>query len=411
MSFKFILFILIVLLLIFGMHFAFFKSLVHFFSISRPSSKTITYTIMVFLCLSFISAFFMLHWQTNVWTIGYYRFAAVWMGFLIHFLVAVSATWIIIGVLKLTGLPGSRMTIAAIMLSFAAAYSVYSLWSTFHPCVREITIGFKHLPPNWERSRIVQLSDVHLGTIHGKSFAERVVSQVNGLDPDLILITGDLLDGVSGNYEEFIEPLKRLHARHGIFFVTGNHEYYVGIEKALSIIRKAPFRILDNEMVTIDGLEVLGVGYPGIHRISDITNLPEKETGAHARILMFHTPTNLKKNSGDLASRHFSSYWMPDTSFELNKKLNCDLQLSGHTHHGQIFPFNFVTRLLFKKYDYGLNRIGDFQIYTTCGTGSWGPPMRSPVRPEIVLIRPVKASVQSEDFEQQHNISAQYPCK
>ena len=145
--------------------------------------------------------------------------------------------------------------------------------------------------------------------------------------------------------------------------------------------------MLDNELIDVDGLQIIGVSYPGISRIEDIRNLNPAEGAETTRILMFHTPTNLLKNSGGRAERHVSAYWRPDTSFALNKKLHVDLQLSGHTHHGQIFPFNFVTQWLFKGYDYGLNRSGDFQIYTTCGTGSWGPPMRSPIRPEIVLIR------------------------
>jgi len=387
---RLIIFLLIILGLVFGMHFAFFRSIVHFFSISRPAAKIIIYFFMVFLGISFISAFFLLHWQANIWTIWYYRLTAVWMGFLIHFLVATAVIWLVLGIFKLTGFSGSRQTVAVIFLSLAVLYSAYSLWGTFHPCVREISIRFKNLPPNWENSRLVQLSDVHLGYIHGKTFAERIVAQVNRLDPDLIFITGDLLDGVNGNYEELIEPLNRLRARHGVIFITGNHEYYIGIKKALEIIRKTQLRILDNEMVDIDGLEIVGVGYPGIHSLDDIANLPRNNTNHPARILLFHTPTNLQINEGDHADRHFSTYWMPDTSFALNKELNCDLQLSGHTHHGQIFPFNLLTRLLFNKFDYGLNQDGDFRIYTTCGTGSWGPPLRSPIRPEIVLIRPTK---------------------
>ena len=391
---KLIIFLLIILGLVFSMHFAFFRSIVHFFSVSRPAAKTIIYFFMVFLGFSFISAFFMLHWQANVWTIWSYRLTAVWMGFLIHFLTATAVIWVVIGIFKLTGISGSRQAVAVIFLSLSALYSAYSLWCTFHPCVREIPIKLKNLSPNWEKSRLIQLSDVHLGYIHGKEFAKRIVTQVNRLDPDLIFITGDLIDGVNGNYDEFIEPLNRLRARHGIFFITGNHEYYVGIEKTLEIIRKTQFRILDNEMVDIDGLEIVGVSYPGIRGLDEIAglpqNTPQNDTGDPARILLFHTPTNLQIKSENHANQHFSTYWIPDTSFALNKKLNCDLQLSGHTHHGQIFPFNLLTRLLFNKFDYGLNQDGGFKVYTTCGTGSWGPPLRSPIRPEIVLIRPMK---------------------
>ncbi len=400
MPIKLLIFLGAILLLVFGMHYAFFRSMVHFFSITRPAAKISIYLAMAALSLSFVTAFFMLHWQANIWTIWYYRLAAVWTGFLIHFLVAVTLIWVVIGLFKLAGVSGSRQTVTVIFLSLTVLYSAYSLWRTFHPCVREITIGFENLPADWDNSRIVQLSDVHLGCIHGKQFADRIVARVNGLNPDLIFITGDLFDGVNGHYTEFIEPLNRLRARHGIFFITGNHEHYIGIDKALALIKKTGFRILDNELVTINGLEVVGISYPGISSLDEIANLPENNPPStagqvpsdHARILLFHIPANIQKNSGDDGDQHIANYWMPDTSFALNKKLNCDLQLSGHTHHGQIFPLNLVSRLLYKKYDYGLKHHGSLRIYTTCGTGSWGPPLRSPLGPEIVLIRPVKAS-------------------
>ena len=213
--------------------------------------------------------------------------------------------------------------------------------------------------------------------------------EVNALDPDLVLITGDLFDGVNGKYEAFIAPLNRLRAKHGVFFVTGNHEHYVGVEKSLAVIAKTNLTVLHNEVVNVGGMELAGVSYPGVRDLSEIKNLPA-DSGNHARILLFHTPTNIAKVPEGHANRHFYTYWMPDTSFALNQKMGCDLQLSGHSHHGQIFPLNFATRFLFKRFDYGLNRIGDMQVYTTCGVGTWGPPLRSPIRPEIVVIRPVR---------------------
>jgi hypothetical protein len=384
---KFAMFISIILSLLFGMHFAFFRSIICFFNISNPYFRFFINTMMVLLTFSFVSAFLWLHLHGNGWTVWFYRFSGVWMGFLIHFLVAVTAIWVIIGIAGFTGLPLNRPFIAAVILLSAAGYSVFGTWSSFHPMVRQINVPIKHLPENWEKKTIIQLSDVHLGHIYGKSFADRLVNQVNSLNPDLILITGDLFDGVDGPYESFIESINRFDSKHGVFFVTGNHEHYAGIKEVLNMLKKTRLRVLDNEMVEVDGLQIIGVSYPGISRIEDIRNLNPAEGEESLRILMFHTPTNLLKNSGSRAERHVSAYWRPDTSFALNKKLHVDLQLSGHTHHGQIFPFNFVTQWLFRGYDYGLRRDKDFQIYTTCGTGSWGPPMRSPIRPEIALIR------------------------
>ncbi len=387
MTVKIILFIITLQTLLLGMHYFFSRSVVCFFAITNSVFRAAFYGLMGFLAISFISALLLLHFYGSSITVFYYRFAATWMGFLIHFLVAAAAAWAIILISKWAGLSVNRPIIAGLLLTAAALFSVYGIWSAFHPRVRAIAIPVRHVPEHWTGRRIVLLSDIHLGHINGKDFAERLVSRVNSLDPDIILITGDLLDGVNGSYDDMIKPIQRLHARHGIFFVTGNHEYYVGIQKALNIIGKTPIRVLNNEWVDIDGLELVGVDYIGVDSLADIRNLPTDKREEHARILLFHTPTTIQRHAGNLAGRHTRAYWMPDTSFDLNKQLNADLQLSGHTHHGQIFPLNFITRLIFDGYDHGLKQAGDFQIYTTCGTGTWGPPMRTAGMSEITLIR------------------------
>ncbi len=375
----------LVLLVLLGMHYAFFGSIIRFFGISAPGVKTALYVLMVLLTFSFMSAFALLRWRESFWSIGFYKFAATWMGFLVHFLVAIAVIWLILLAAHWVGRPVSKPAVAGVLLMVSAGWAIYGMWSAFHPRVHRIDLTMAHLPENWRGKTLVQLSDVHLGRIHGLDYTRRLVAQVNGLNPDVILITGDLLDGMGGDFEQFIEPLNRLRAKQGIFFITGNHEYYVGIKRALNIIgRIKPLRLLDNECVNIDGLEIVGVGYPGISGIEAIRNLSDR-TANTARILLFHLPTNMAKNGGSRADRHFSLYWTPDTTYELNKQVHSDIQLSGHTHHGQVFPVNFITRLLYSGHDYGFSYDGDFRLYTTCGTGSWGPPMRTPIRPEIVL--------------------------
>jgi len=344
---KFIIFLSIMLLFLFGLHFLFFTSLIHFFSISRAGLKTILYTAMVLLTFSFISSFFLLHWRENLWTIGYYKSAALWTGALIHFAVAVVIIWIIIGIGALAGYPIHRQALAVFFLSAAICGSVYGVWSSFHPVVRQLTVAIKNLPKNWEGKTIAQLSDIHLGYFYGKKFCERIVEQVNALKPDMVAVTGDILDGMGGDFSGRLEPINRISAPLGAFFVTGNHEYYVGIDRALSILKKTQLRILNNELVNIEGVEVIGVDYPGIGSRNEIANLAEDNPVHTARILLFHTPTNLQLNAFDPSGQHAAAYWTPDTTYALSKQLHIDLQLSGHTHHGQIFPFNYLTRLLF----------------------------------------------------------------
>lgn len=384
---RFFIFLGSVLLFLFGTHYAVFRSIICFFHITRPAVKSLLYTACTLLAVSFVCAFILLHRRHNAWTVWYYRFAATWTGFLIYFFLAILVVWKLMGAAWLAGVPFKSYGVAAVSLAVFALWAFYGMWSAFHPVVRELTIPITNLPEAWEEKTIVQLSDLHLGDMFGTGFAERVFKQVNDLNPDLIVITGDLFDGTGGHSEEFMALINRLRARRGILFVTGNHEYYVGIRKVMNALKKTRLRVLNNEMIDIDGLQIVGVSYPGIHGLSDIANLPRPDNTKHARILLFHTPTNLAVKAGPGKYHHVRTYWMPDTSYTLNKQLKIDLQLSGHTHNGQIFPFNLLTHWLYKGHDYGLTKDGTLRLYTSCGTGSWGPPMRTPIRPEIVRIR------------------------
>lgn len=203
-------------------------------------------------------------------------------------------------------------------------------------------------------------------------------------------ITGDILDGMGGKWHgELALVLDDIKADNGVFYVTGNHEGYIGEQRAVELLGKTTMTRLDNRLVEINGLEIMGISYPGIHSTAEIAGLPEggKKGGDAVRILLFHTPTSVLRQEGDSLDHHFYTYWMPDITFSCNRKLHIDLQLSGHTHHGQLFPANLVTRLLYRGFDYGLNKSGGSWIYTTSGAGTWGPPMRTATISEIAVIR------------------------
>ena len=195
---------------------------------------------------------------------------------------------------------------------------------------------------------------------------------------------------MASDISHFAGGLYQLKANRGVFFVTGNHETYVGLRRSLKALKSTNIQILQNEAIEIDGLGIIGAAFPGLKKAEDIRGLDRLQWSANdpqALILLFHTPTNVSPRGGDGLDRHVNTYWVPDTSFTLAKKLGVDLQLSGHTHAGQLFPFGYLTSLIYKGYDYGLQRSGDFTIYTTSGVGTWGPPLRSGNSPEIVAIR------------------------
>ena len=234
--------------------------------------------------------------------------------------------------------------------------------------VKRVRITLDKLPKALEGYRIVQISDIHIGPILGRDFLEEIVGQVNGLQPDLVAITGDLVDGTVGQLQDQTAPLRDLRSKDGVFFVTGNHEYYTGdLEEWLAWLKGIGVRPLLNERVLIrDGFELAGTedysARGGDHK-QDIPKALAGRDETKPVVLMAHQPRSFAEAAG----------------------LGVDLQLAGHTHGGQIYPFNYVVAL-FQPYLRGLYRKGASQIYVSCGTGTWGPPMRLGAPAEITDI-------------------------
>jgi hypothetical protein len=390
MVLKIVLFLAVVLALTMGAHFLFYKAIVRLFIINGPGLKVSLLVILFLLSLSFMASFFLLQWQENSITVGFYIFSASWTAAFLNMLLAALFSWIVVAVIRLAGTYPNTRLIAAGCLTVAVLYTGYGIWNAFHPGIKRMEIEFKNLPDQWKDKTIVQLSDVHLGHFYGTTFLKDLADSVNALNPELIFITGDLFDGMAKNISHFTDGLNQFKAEKSVYFITGNHETYIGVNRALNVLDQTHIKILKNEVIDINGLQVIGISYPGIKGASDIRGLEKMKQNSVAnkpRILLFHTPTNISPKGGGGLDRHFATYWIPDTTFSLAQELRVDLQLSGHTHAGQIFPFGYLTKLIYKDYDYGLRRLSNFAIYTTSGVGTWGPPMRTGNSPEIVVIK------------------------
>jgi uncharacterized protein len=234
--------------------------------------------------------------------------------------------------------------------------------------VKRVRVPLSQLPQALEGYRIAQISDVHVGPTLGRGFVEEVVRRVNALQPDLVAITGDLVDGTLAQLEEQTAPLKDLRAKDGVFFVTGNHEYYTGdVDEWLAWLSSIGIRPLRNERVLIrDGFELAGTDDYSARGPGQGQDIPKALQGRDPRkpvLLMAHQPR----------------------SFFQASELGVDLQLSGHTHGGQIYPFTYIVAL-FQPYIAGLYQKGQSQIYVSRGTGTWGPPMRLGAPAEITEI-------------------------
>ncbi len=316
----------------------------------------------------------------NFFTKIFYFLSGLWYGFAINLSLAIIIFILFLLFFDAIKIKIHKIFIARIFLVFAIAASFLGVYNAFFPKVKNITIEIKNLPKNWEGKKIVHLSDVHLGKILGKNFIERISKKINEVNGEIIFITGDLFDGMNGDLEQFINPLNDLQSKKGIYYITGNHENYLGVEKALETIKKTKIKILDDEVVLVDGLQIIGVSYPNLRK-----DIQKDKNYSHEKsaILLQHAPTDIKNKE----INHNNIYLSPHINFDYAKELGVDLQLSGHTHKGQIFPFDFITKLAYKGYDYGLHQEGDFSLFVSSGTGVWGPTMRTNSRSEIVVIK------------------------
>lgn len=240
------------------------------------------------------------------------------------------------------------------------------------PDLQEVTIPLPNLPPEFEGYRIAQFTDLHVGPTIKRNFVESVVKQISDLNPDLIVFTGDLVDGQVSSLKNDVAPLCELSARDGVFFVTGNHEYYSGALPWIDEVSRLGMQVLIDTHATI----VKGTSHILLAGVTDYTSstmVPEHVSDPHkaikgapesaVKILLAHQPKNIFKAA----------------------EAGFDLQLSGHTHGGQYFPWSYVVTLS-QPYISGLNRHHNTWIYVNKGTGYWGPPLRIGVPSEITII-------------------------
>jgi predicted MPP superfamily phosphohydrolase len=245
--------------------------------------------------------------------------------------------------------------------------------------LKKVNISLRRLPKELSGMRVVQLSDVHIGPTIGKQWLAEIVGRVNALEPHLVVITGDLVDGSVEALREHTAPLGDLRAKYGVYFCTGNHEYYSGVEAWMKELERLHVRVLHNERVSI------GEGDASF----DLAGVDDWTGGTYVK---GHGPNIKKALEGRDPSRELVLLaHQPRQIFEARDE-GVGLQLSGHTHGGQIFPITMLVRLN-QPFVAGLDRLGDTQIYVSRGTGYWGPPMRVGAPAEITLLELVSEEV------------------
>lgn len=261
----------------------------------------------------------------------------------------------------------SRFVAGFVLLSVAAITS-YAIRAALGPIrVRRLTLTIPKLPAAFDGFRIVQLTDIHVGPTIGSERINEIIKKTEQLSPDLVTITGDLVDGSVEDLGPIVAPLQTLSATHGSIFVTGNHEFYSGAEPWMEFVDQLGIKVLRNERVTIeiDGahLDIAGVHDWDAAPFGHAPNLDAALDGlpeGRQVVLLAHQPRQIH----EAAERGVA------------------LQLSGHTHGGQIHPFSYLVRFQ-QPFVRGLHKVKDTLLYISPGTGYWGPPMRLGSRSEI----------------------------
>ena len=264
---------------------------------------------------------------------------------------------------------------AGVALVATGGLSGYGMWRAFHPpVINEVAVKLRGLPRALDGFTIVQLSDIHVGPLIQRRFMDELVARTNALKGDLVCITGDLVDGSVAELGPAAAAVRELRSRHGTFFCTGNHEYYSGDVEWAEALEGMGVRVLRNRHVRVGdagaSFDLVGVddwaaarsGFP--QRAYDLTAATAGRDPERASVLLAHQPAGWRDQA---------------------QKAGMGLQLSGHTHGGQFFPFTLVVNAVWEQ-PAGFFQEGEHSLYVSRGTGFWGPPLRVAAPPEIVKV-------------------------
>ncbi len=320
-----------------------------------------------FLSVSFIAASLLAFRYTNAALRAFYRAAAVWLGLLTFLFLAAASSWIIFGVARLAGLDLNFHRIVELLFGAAVVAGLYGVFNASWTRITRTTVRLANLPAAWRGRRAALISDVHLGHVRNGKFLRRMVAMIVREEPDTIFIAGDLFDGTAIDAGRAAEPLNKLTAPRGVYFVAGNHEQFGDDSKYLGAITAAGVRVLNNEKVEVEGLQIIGVPYRNATQDGQLASVL-RDIGLdrdRPSILLMHAPDRP----------------------QVAEAAGVSLQLSGHTHLGQFLPWSWMARRIYRDFVYGLSRIGKMQVFTSSGAGTWGPPLRLGSNPEIVMLQ------------------------
>ena len=348
---QYIAFYSVFLLVFFGMHLYVYLRLKKMFF---PAPSYWYLAVVVVLALSFPVCTLLEKFFPNSATMLLYTLASTWLGVLFLLL----STLVLLEPVR-PFMHINTPLVGRCVVAFVAALSIIGLINALFIRVAEVHIPVAGLE---KPVRAVLLSDLHVGTIHNSGFLKRVVTKTNTLQPDVVFITGDFFDGTGPMTAKTVLPLSGLQAPS--FFVMGNHEKFFGMDRVQGLIEPTGVRVLRNEVAQFRDLQIIGIDNPERENRKDNEQIHSVAFDrSRPNVLLYHTPVGI----------------------EDARRAGVSVQLSGHTHNGQLYPFNLLVKL-FYPYTRGLYDLDGLLLYVTPGTGTWGPPMRLGSSNEITLI-------------------------
>jgi predicted MPP superfamily phosphohydrolase len=296
-----------------------------------------------------------------------YTASAGWLGILYLLILASAIAWVIYGLATVFHFPINRRILMEVLLGIALLTSLYGFINAATLRTTRVSVQIQDLPVQWKGKTAVWVSDFHLGQVRNYGFSQKIGGMIQHLKPDILFVGGDLYDGVALDRDRAIEPLSRISAPYGKYFITGNHEQFREQSEYLPAVRRAGFRVLNNEMIEVEGLQIIGVGY--------------RESRGEQQFRTILKDSMIDRRKPALLLKH--------APFHLNvaEEEGVTFQISGHTHQGQVLLFRHITARVYQGYDYGLKKFGRLLVYTSSGAGTWGPPMRVDTVPEIVVVK------------------------
>jgi len=351
--------------ILFLVHFLLYETWI--FSSNNAGERFRAALVFGVLSVSFVSASLLAFRYTNPAVRAFYRVSAVWVGLLTFLFGAAIVSWAVYGVASVAGVALNFHRMVRWFFGVATTLGVIGVANASWTRITRATIRLANLPETWRGRKAALVSDLHLGHVRNGNFLRRMVAKILHEDPDAIFIAGDLYDGTAIDAARAAEPLNQLTAPHGVYFVAGNHEQFGDDHRYLQAVKDAGVRVLHNEKVEADGLQIVGVPYRNARHEEHLASVLKgvQLDRERASILLVHAPDH------------------PAVA----EAAGVSLQLSGHTHLGQFVPWSWFARKIYRQFVYGLSRIGKMQVFTSSGAGTWGPPLRLGSNPEIVVLR------------------------